>query len=227
MKRIVPFAPKALICGTMFVAAGTLSGLSQNTGFYIKADVGGNLTQDADLKEFFGPVAPGTKVKFDPGFRAGFAGGYQLTDWFAGEVEVGYLANRIDSITGADRVHNAWFENVPFLVNAKLQYPNRSPLTPYIGAGVGFSEAFIDVGSVDIGGTSLHGSINDTVFAYQGFAGLRYRLNDQMGLSLEYRYFAADGANWQADFTSGTSSDTMRMGHTQTHALSFAFDFRF
>ena len=211
----------------MFLAAGTFSGLSQGTGFYLKADLGGNITQNTDLKEFFGPVAPGTKVKFDPGFRAGLAGGYQFTDWFAAEAEVGYVENRIDSITGADRVHDAWFGNVPFLVNGKFQYPNRSPLTPYIGAGVGFSEALIDVGRIELGGTSLHGSITDTVFAYQAFAGLRYSINERMGLSLEYRYFAAEGANFQADFTSGTASDTMRMGRTQTHAISFAFDFRF
>ena len=209
----------------MAVAAMPVFG--QSTKFYVKADVGGNITQNADLKEFFGPVAPGTKVKFDPGFRAGVTGGYQLTDWFAGEVEVGFLENQIKSITGADRIHDAWFGNVPFLLNGKLQYPNSSPLTPYIGAGVGFSEAIIDVGHVDLGGTSLHGSITDTVFAWQGFAGLRYRLNDSMGLSLEYHYFAADGASWQADFTQGTASDTMRMGRTQTHAVSIAFDFRF
>ena len=225
MKQIIRF-PWSSLAFTLIVA-GSLPAFGQSTGFYVKADVGGNITQDTNLREFFGPVAPGTKVKFDPGFRAGLAGGYQLTDWFAPEVEVGFLENRIDSITGADRVHNAWFANVPFLVNGKLQYPNSSPLTPYIGAGVGFSESIIDVGRIDLGGTSLHGNISDTVFAWQAFAGLRYRFNDSMGLSVEYRYFAADGASWQADFTSGTASDTMRMGRTKTHAISLAFDFRF
>jgi len=65
------------------------------------------------------------------------------------------------------------------------------------------------------------------VFAYQAFAGLRYKLNDRMGLSVEYRYFAADEAEWRADFTSNTFSDTMRLGRIQTHALSLAFDFKF
>lgn len=226
MKRTIRLASEMLIYSGLLVAT-TLPVMSQGTGFYMKADVGGNITQDADLKEFFGPVAPGSKVKFDPGLRAGITGGYQFIDWFAAEVEVGYMENRIDWITGADRVHDAWFGNMPFLLNGKLQYPNSSPFTPYIGAGVGFSEALIDVGHIDIGGTSLHGSMNDTVFAWQGFAGLRYALNDRMGLSLEYRYFAAGGASWQADFAQGTASDTMRMGRTQTHAISLAFDFRF
>ncbi len=217
---------KALICSAA-ISVVILPAVSQAAGFYVKADAGGTITQNADLNEFFGPVAPGTKVKFDPGFRAGITGGYQFTDWFAGEAELGFLENRIDSINGADRVHDAWFANVPFLVNGKLQYPNSSPLTPYIGAGVGFSEAIIDVGRVDIGGTSFHGSINDTVFAYQAFVGLRYKLNERMGLSIEYRYFAADAASWQADFTSGTATDTMRMGHPRTQAISAAFDYRF
>jgi OOP family OmpA-OmpF porin len=226
MKKTTLLVSEFLI-GSGMLLGGTSPALSQSTGFYVKGDVGGNITMDADLKEFFGPVAPGSKVKFDPGFRAGLTGGYQFIDWFAGEVEVGYMENRIDSITGADRVHDAWFGNVPFLVNGKLQYPNSSPLTPYIGAGVGFSEAFISVGQIAIGGTSLHGDMNDIVFAWQAFAGLRYKLNDRMGLSFEYRYFAADGASWQVDFTQGTASDTMRLGHTQTHAISVAFDFRF
>src|SRR5258708_16307050 len=217
---------KALACSCALLA-WSLPALGQSSRFYAKADVGGNITQDTSLNEFFGPVAPNTKVKFDPGYRAGIAGGYQLTDWFAPEVEFGFMENKIDSITGADRVHDSWFASVPFLVNGKLQYPNSSPITPYAGAGVGFSEALLSVGHIDLGGTSLHGDISDTVFAWQAFAGLRYKINDQMGLRVEYRYFRTDGASWQADFTAGTASDTLRMGRTQTHAISLAFDFRF
>jgi OmpA-OmpF porin, OOP family len=200
---------------------------AQDIGWYVKADGGGNITENTDLKEFFGPVEPGTRVKFDPGYRFGLGGGYQMTEWFAAEAEVGFMGNRINSITGADVVHDAWFMNVPFLVNAKLQWPNRSLITPYIGGGVGFSEAILDVDYILINNTSLRGNNADTVFAYQGFAGLRYRLNDRMGLSLEYRYFAADGAEWRSDFAFNTATDRMRFGHTQTHAISLAFDFRF
>jgi opacity protein-like surface antigen len=218
--------PKLLfVSGTLLACA--LPAVGQSTRFYVKGDLGGNITTDTSLNEFFGPVAPNSKVKFDPGFRAGIAGGYQLCDWFAPEVEVGFMENKINSITGADILHNSWFASVPFLVNGKLQYPNSSPVTPYAGAGVGFSEALLSVDHLDIGGTSLHGDMHDTVFAWQAFAGLRFRLNDTMGLSVEYRYFRADPASWQAEFTSGTASDTLRMGRTETHAISLAFDFRF
>jgi len=217
---------KLVVCSGVLLAC-TMPSWSQSPGFYIKTDLGGNLTQDANLTEFFGPVAPGTKVKFDPGFRAGFAGGFQFCNWFALEGEVGYLQNHIDSITGATQNHDTWLANVPFMVNAKFQYQNATPITPYIGAGVGFSESIFSTDHLELGGTSLHGDLYDTVFAYQAFAGLRYRLNENMGLSVEYHYFNADGASFQADSTFGTATDTLRMGHAQTHAFSIAFDFHF
>src|SRR5215472_16179579 len=46
---------------------------------YVGADAGGTIPSDLNVKEFFGPVAPGTKVHLDPGFRLDFVGGFQLT----------------------------------------------------------------------------------------------------------------------------------------------------
>ena len=195
--------------------------------FYVKADLGGEWTHDTSLKEFFGePLAPGSKVKFEPGGRFGIAAGYHLTHWFAAEIESGVMANEIDTITGATRV-DAAFSNVPLLFNVRFQCPHADKLIPYVGGGVGGSFPVIDSDRIEIGGTSMHGSDSDAVFAYQAFAGLRYKLNSQMGLSLEYHYFHADGAEWKAEFTSGTSSDRMRFGATETHAVSIAFDFHF
>lgn len=215
------------VCGT-FAIVSTFPAQAQPEGLYLKADAGGNVTLDTDLREFFGPVTPGTKVKFDPGVRVGLAAGYQITDWFAAEGEFGMMANRISSITGADRVDNATFANVPFLVNAKFQCPGRCAITPYIGGGVGFSIAVLDADRITIGETSMRGTeSSDAVFAYQAFGGLRWRINDRMGLSVEYRYFAADSPKWRTDFAFNTDTGTMRFGGTQTHAVSLAFDFRF
>src|SRR5436309_468371 len=108
---------RAFAAGTAITLLMTLAARGQNMGFYLKGDLGGNLTQDTELREFFGPVTPGSKVKFDPGVRFGVAAGYHVTDWFAAEGEFGVMANNIRSITDATRVHDAVFSNVPFLVN--------------------------------------------------------------------------------------------------------------
>lgn len=226
MKMKLGLTTTAAICGGLALLS-TCSAQAQWDRFYIKADAGGNYTRDTDLKEFFGePLAPGTKIKFNPGGRFAIAGGYRFTDWFAGEVETGVMPNSIDSITGASSV-DAVFSNVPLLVNARIQLPTWYSVAPYIGGGAGASFPVIDSDHIDIGGTSMHGSDADAVFAYQGFAGLRFKLNDRMGLSLEYHYFHADGAEWKAESAFGTATDRMRFGSTETHAVSIAFDFHF
>jgi opacity protein-like surface antigen len=223
MKNILRTAGLLSLC-TSFALVSTFSTHAQPDGLYLKADVGGNVTLDTDLREFFGPATPGTKVKFDPGVRVGLAAGYQLTDWFAAEGEFGLIANRLASITGADRVHDATFSNVPFLVNAKFQCPGHGPLTPYFGGGAGFSVAILDADEISIGGTSVSGNASsDAVFAYQAFGGLRYRINDHMGVAVEYRYFAADSPKWRSDFGGGN----VRFDGTQTHAVSLTFEYRF
>jgi opacity protein-like surface antigen len=195
--------------------------------WYIKGDLGGNVTGDTGLREFFGePIAPGTKVKFDPGIRFGVAAGFRLTDWFSPEIETGFMANYIDSISGANHV-NAVFSNVPLLANARFQCPRWDRVTPYFGGGVGGSFPVIDSDHIEIGDTFMHGSDATAVFAYQAFAGVRFKLNNEMGLSLEYHYFHADGAEWDAEFNDGAASDKLRFGGTETHSLSIAFDWRF
>src|SRR4051794_38517989 len=96
-----------LLIGMAAVSGMTLFSTSQGFGqtsrFYVTGALGPALTHDTDLKEFNGPIGP-TTVKFDPGFHFRVAGGYQLTDWLATEVELGVSYNSIKSITGATEV---------------------------------------------------------------------------------------------------------------------------
>jgi opacity protein-like surface antigen len=211
------------ICLAGLVLVSPVVSNAQIDKLYIRADAGGNWTPSTELKEFFGEsLAPNSKVKFSPGGRFAAAAGYQLTDWLSPEVETGIMANSIDSITDASRV-DAVFSNVPLLGNIRIQCPRWEQFRPYLGGGAGVSFPVLDADRIRIGGTSIHGSDADAVFAYQAFGGLRFKLNDHMGLSLEYHYFHADGARWEADFT----SDKMRLGGTETHAVSVAFDYHF
>jgi opacity protein-like surface antigen len=219
MKRNFQSFALAAVCTCVTMASAAAHAA---TGFYVRADLGGTWSADTELKEYFGPVAPGSKVKFDPGVRFGVAGGYQFCDWFDAEVQTGFMAANIRSISDADRV-DAVFSNVPVLLNARLQWPSRCPLTPYIGGGAGLSVASLSIEEIDLNGTSVDGSEADAVFAYQGFAGIRYRLNDRMGLSLEYRYFATTEPSWGAKNISGD----IRFGCIETHSVSVAFDFKF
>jgi len=226
MKNLL-FRMVGLLVGGSSLLLAPLTGRCGADGLYFKADAGGNVTEDIKLNEFFGPVTPGSKVKLDPGVRFGLTAGYDVCDWFGFEGELGIFANKITSMTDATEVHDAYFENAPFLVNAKLHLPYWYRVSPYIGAGVGGSVSILDVDHVTINGISLHGSDSDVVFAWQAFAGLRFMINKHMGVSVEYRYFVADSPSWTADETFGTVTDKVRFGHAYTHSASVAFDWRF
>jgi len=226
MKNFSSFALIIPACGLTLLPFS--SAQAQNMGFYLRGDAGGVVTMDTTMKEFFGePLGGGRKVTFDPGVRFGVAAGYNVTDWFAAEAQTGLMANRVDSIAGASRVDDVFFSNVPLLANVKLQLPGNCRFTPYIGAGVGMSAAVIDADHLDIGGTTMHGSEADVVFAYQAFGGLRFKINERMFVSLEYHYFVADEPAWSADDVFGTSSDRLRFGGTHSHTATAAFTYNF
>ena len=215
-----------ILCGSLLMFATTRAQAQVGNRFYVKGDIGANWTQNADLREFFGePLTTGAKVKFDTGVRLGFTAGFRVTEWFSPEVETGIMASEIKSISGASHV-DAVFSNVPLMFNVRFQPPRMYTVTPYFGFGTGVSFPIIDVDQITIGNTSIFdGSDSDAVWAYQAFAGVRFKINENMGVSVEYRYFHADSAHWEADFATG--SEQFRFGQTETHCVSFAFDFRF
>jgi opacity protein-like surface antigen len=203
-----------------------LSARAEKSHFYVEGDIGGAVTVDTQLKEFFGPVLPNSEIKFDPGLWLGLRGGYGLTDWFDAEVETGFVANRIESVTGATETEAA-LTNIPLLLNARFHCPALHRVSPYFGGGLGLSTTILSGDDLVIGGTRMQGSVAGVVFAYQAFAGLRFAINDRMGLSVEYHYFATTSSEMNANVTVGTFSDTVELGGTATHAATIAFDYRF
>jgi opacity protein-like surface antigen len=210
------------LCSAVILVS-SLAAVGQNTGWYVRVDSGLTLTPDTELKEFFGPVTPNSKVEFDPGVRFIYGGGFRATDWFAAELQTGVMVNRISSITGSDDIDNASLANIPLLINARFDFPTTTPLSPYIGGGLGMSVAVIDSDRLEVGGTAVSGSESDVVFAYQAFGGLRYALSPNMGIGAEYHYFGTTQPSWDAHGASGS----LRFGSIETHTITFAFDYRF
>jgi opacity protein-like surface antigen len=196
--------------------------------FYAKFDVGGNWVKDTSVREVLGYAVPGDKVKFDPGFRAGVALGYDWANWFATEAEFGLGANEIKEWTGATRV-DAWLWNTPLLLNAKFQIPNRSIFTPYFGAGVGGASTGLDVDHLDYGNAHFWGSASDIVFAYQAFAGVRVELKKRLSLGVEYRYVHSDAPNFDIDwgYYWNGGNDHIRIGALDTQSISLLLHYEF
>jgi opacity protein-like surface antigen len=200
----------------------TLPGFSQASRFYVTGGIGPAFTEDTSLRELNGPVG-GAKVKFDTGVQFRFTGGYEITDWLAAEFETGVIYNEIRSITGAIEA-DASLVNAPFLANLVIQCPKKSRFAPYIGGGLGGSVAVLDAHDIFLAnGNFASGNQSDTVFAYQGFAGLRYHIDEHMSVSLGYRFFGTTAPTWESDFGPGRAS----FGDNHTHAVTAAFTFKF
>ena len=218
--------PIQLMTG-LLLAIATTTATAEQGKFYVGGDVGAVVTTDTELKEWFGAtLAPNSELTFDPGFRLGVRGGYGVTDWFDAEVETGFMANNIDSATGASDT-DASLTQIPLLINARFHCPAFHGVSPYFGGGLGMSTTVLWADDLNIAGLTVDGSTAGLAFAYQAFAGLRFAINEHMSLSLEYHYFATTDSEMHADFTVNTSSDEMKIGGTASHTATIGFYYRF
>lgn len=65
-------------------------------------------------------------------------------------------------------------------------------MAPYTGAGIGFSNASRNWKGVS---SSPPNHNHSNVLAYQGIAGLRFVMTEQVGVNVEYRYFSTEKLN--------------------------------
>jgi opacity protein-like surface antigen len=206
-------------CSALTIACTLTSNIAtaeEKQGPYVGADLGVALTGDADLKEFPG-AASGRHVEFDPGMRLSLAGGWSFCEWFRAGGEFGVIAH---NIKGAD----ATFSQIPLMANVEFRFPNKSPIVPFVGGGPGVSISVISLDDDNLGGGDfVDGSASDAVFAWQVYGGLRYKIDDHMSVGLVYKYFDAGSPTWEVRRT----SEDIRFGRTQTHAISASFSMDF
>ena len=202
----------------------TSSILAQQDRFYMKADAGVAASKDVSLNEFLGPIPANTKISFDPGVRVGFRAGYGFTDWFAGEIETAIIANNIENITGATEA-NGTFAKIPLMLNGRINLPNKYRVSPYFGAGAGVASTVLTANDIVVSGRGLNGSVTDVVFVWQAFAGFRIALGEKTALNIGYHYLNAAPSDMRTD--DAVITDRIRLGRSETHAVTVAFEWSF
>jgi opacity protein-like surface antigen len=165
---------------------GLSSVLAASTCFakgYISGNIGAVMVEDADLTI---EGLSGVEVSFDTGFAGALAAGAD-----AGPVriegEFSYRKNDMDEFSGSifgmpvSGPANGEIESMSLLGNVIFDIGTNSPFTPFIGAGMGFSNVDMELEG---------GSDDDTVFAYQFIAGMGFKVSDATSIDISYRYFA-------------------------------------
>jgi outer membrane protein OmpA-like peptidoglycan-associated protein len=183
-----------------------------SSGYYVGAGGGLNLLRDSDING--GSID--TSADFDNGFGAVINGGYGYGNGLRAEVELGYRSNDVDTVGGSNGTGDV--SALSLMLNAYYDISTGTNWTPYVGVGIGGARLDVD-GTSPVGGSSIDDT--DNVFAYQGILGTAYRINDNLNLFADYRYFATQ----DGDFTtaSGTSVDGEYRSHTIMVGLRWAF----
>ncbi|TGU71717.1 porin family protein [Geomonas terrae] len=170
-------------------------------GPYIGGFVGVTIPDKTDATSYSGGSVFNDRISFQPGVNVGGVMGYD----FGGvrfEGEISYKDIQFDTVTdnlgGRYNIVDGSIDTTAFMANVFFDLHNQTPITPYIGGGVGFAALHLnDTHGFDSNGAELsYLSDDDVVFAYQVGGGLEIPLNRQLSLDLAYRYFGTTEANF-------------------------------
>jgi opacity protein-like surface antigen len=201
------------------LAAITLPAISmaadqkQRPGPYFSAFIGATSAKDSDATtyDYLLPQTFHDQAEFDPGIFVGGSGGYDF-GIVRLEGELSYRDAEMKTITDRDtgeRYHNidGSLGVLAMMVNAFFDLHNSTPVTPYVGGGIGLAAFNLtDTYGTDSGGSRafIYSDGTDTVFAYQVGCGLEIALNQMLSLDLAYRYFVTDTATFDDDWSRST-----------------------
>ena len=223
-------SPATSVSNSSFVSTENNDSMSALSGFYIGPEIGVAFQQDVKLQNvnyaerILGTRYEGTaggSLTMSAGIRFNLPIGYQPVDWFAIEFAPGIIWNKMSSwnleVNGSATnssgsisgqlnapidVEGGYFQ-VPLVVNFIFKIPTDSPWVPYIGGGIGASYTYMNWTRLSYGGISQDISNVDGScwsLAYQGIAGLDYKITDEVSLGLKYIFTGTGNQNFGGSF---------------------------
>ncbi|MBU5612690.1 outer membrane protein [Geomonas azotofigens] len=173
-------------------------------GPYVSGFVGVTIPETTNATSFTGGTVFDDRIKFDPGLNVGGTLGYDF-GFMRFEGEISYKDLQLNTVTDRGtgerfRVTDGNVDTTAFMANVFVDLHNDTPITPYVGGGVGFAALHMnDVVGYSLstpGVTGLYMADDQVVFAYQAGGGLELALNRQLSLDLAYRYFGTSQASF-------------------------------
>lgn len=176
---------KNLLCGSVGLAgllAGSLAAQAGESTWYLGGFGGGAFAETEGVTADVTTEA----LSFDTGFTAGGVIGREIMHLVRGELEVSYAR-----VEGDSRENGGLNSSVPLsghvdavflLANVWKDFDLGAGLNPYVGGGVGIGFTDIDLTTEE----PISG--DDTSFAAQVGAGVRFALSDRLTLDAGYRF---------------------------------------
>ena len=156
--------------------------------WYVSAFGGGAFMEDYTVSSAaFGGIT--NTLETDAGFIVGGAAGLEFMPGWRGEIEVSYWQVDPDSWTNAGFVGaglNGHVSSVNVLANVWYDIELNTIVEPYLGGGIGIG--FVDGDLSTTNGIGVQFDGDDTGFAYQVGAGLKFALSPMMDIDIGYRF---------------------------------------
>lgn len=133
------------------------------------------------------PTSVVTTFASKNGYSIGGAVGYALPGYGRLELEGAYSRSKLDNVlilgatVGIDGESTTWTG----MANAYYDFVTNTKWTPYLGAGVGYT---YHSENIFLPGTSVVSDKSDSSPAYQGLAGVSYKISPQTALFTGYKY---------------------------------------
>lgn len=216
---------------TLIVIPTAVSAAANRPGPYASGFIGVSIPQSTGVTttDFVTNNTFNDQASFNPGIFIGGTGGYDF-GMIRLEGEMSYKNAEIKNITEQSTGYQ--FRNpdgnlgaFAMMVNSFIDLHNDSPITPYLGGGIGFAVLHLsNTYGTDTRSNSrllLYPEGNDTVFAYQVGAGLDIAINRMFSLDVGYRYFNTERASFGRDWL--TSSGI----RYESHNVAIGFRVRY
>lgn len=202
---------KLFVSAAVALASVTAAPAFAAEGPYGQLSIYHTSVQDDDISVT--PAAPIAAIPVSNDSALGFSAalGYKLPYNLRAEAEASYRDNNnvlaVPTLPGTAFLDGT-VKSFAGMANGYVDIPTGTVVTPYVGAGVGMAR-------VDMDGA-------ETLFAYQGMAGISLDVSPQTSFVLGYKYFASEDLKG-SDPTIG-SLETPYATHNIELGLRYQFD---
>ncbi|MCI4677186.1 outer membrane beta-barrel protein [Rhodoblastus acidophilus] len=194
-----------------------LRGPIEESGFYLRGDVGVGINEASSLNSTFGTGATLASLgAWDGPVNVGDSGvidfgvGYQFNPWFRADLTASYISGAsynskvfyqytgggsncpVGGATTCGDNYNGQVRTALFLANGYLDVGTWMGVTPYVGGGIGFAaygmNGVTDISMSQPNGYGLAPNYSGTNFAWDLTAGLGFHVTPNMLVDMSYRY---------------------------------------
>lgn len=190
--------------------------LKQGSYFVLEGGVNFN----APTNTYNGFAGRDQRANLKTGYAVSGASGYKWANGLRAEGELTYRRNTFKYFDAPTNPYAGRQISLTLMANAIYEFSTGSRLTPYIGAGVGLTMAWLNnLTQLNFGVTSFNNT-DSSRFAYQGIAGVAIAIAPEWEALMDVRYRVSDGHTFRTNNVAGTFNSLSKYNIRDTTVMA-------